>query len=157
MRIAHGKFLRARTCRRVFQFFRREGFADIGHCGQAHVGLVVAVPADRFVVAHAREGRLDFVAGGLERGLQESFDDFEDRLRLGIGHLQVDLGELGLAIGAQVFVAEAAHDLEILVEAGDHQDLLEHLRRLRQGVESARDARGWGPDSRAHLRAWSAS
>ena len=55
----------------------------------------------------------------------------------GIGHFQIDLGEFRLAIGAQIFVAEAAHDLEILVEAGDHQDLLEQLRRLRQRVERA--------------------
>src|SRR5208282_6714132 len=31
-----------------------------------------------------------------------------------------------------------AHDLEIFVEAGDHQDLLEQLRGLRQGVEHSR-------------------
>ena len=55
----------------------------------------------------------------------------------GEADLQIDLRELGLAVGAQVFVAEAAHDLEILVEARDHQDLLEELRRLRQRVELA--------------------
>ena len=53
-------------------------------------------------------------------------------------HLQVDLRELQLAVGAQVLVAEAARDLEVAVEAGDHQDLLEDLRRLRQRVELAR-------------------
>ena len=59
------------------------------------------------------------------------------------GHLDVDLGELGLAVGAQVLVAEAAGDLEVAVEARDHQDLLEELRRLRQRVELARvDAAG---------------
>jgi hypothetical protein len=42
-----------------------------------------------------------------------------------------------LAIGAQIFVAEAASDLEVAVEAGDHQDLFEDLRRLRQRVEFA--------------------
>ncbi len=50
---------------------------------------------------------------------------------------RVDLRELRLAVGAQVLVAEAAHDLEILVEARDHEDLLEQLRRLRQRVELA--------------------
>ena len=53
------------------------------------------------------------------------------------GDLEVDLGELGLAVGAEVFVAEAAGDLEVAVEAGDHEDLLEDLRRLRQRVEVA--------------------
>ena len=53
-------------------------------------------------------------------------------------HLHVELGELGLAVGARVFVAEAADDLHVLVAAGDHQKLLEKLRRLRQGVKTAR-------------------
>ncbi len=43
----------------------------------------------------------------------------------------------GLAVGAQVFIAEAADDLEIAVEAANHQDLFEELRRLRQRVEMA--------------------
>ena len=42
-------------------------------------------------------------------------------------HLAVDLGELGLAVGAQIFVAETLDDLEITVEAADHQKLLEGL------------------------------
>ena len=33
-------------------------------------------------------------------------------------HLEVELGELGLAVGAQVLVAEAARDLEVALEAG---------------------------------------
>ena len=56
---------------------------------------------------------------------------------LRVGHLQIDLGKFCLAVGAKILVAEAAHNLEILVEAGDHQNLLEHLWRLRQGVETA--------------------
>ena len=53
------------------------------------------------------------------------------------------MGELRLAVGAQVLVAEAAGDLEVLLEAGHHQQLLELLGRLGQGVELARvDAAG---------------
>ena len=51
------------------------------------------------------------------------------------GHLEVDLRELGLAVEAQVLVAEAAHDLEVAVEARDHEQLLEELRRLGERVE----------------------
>jgi hypothetical protein len=36
---------------------------------------------------------------------------------------------------AQIFVAEALHDLEVFVQPGDHQNLLENLRRLRQCVK----------------------
>ena len=59
------------------------------------------------------------------------------------GHLEVELRELGLAVGAQVLVAEAAGDLEVALEARDHQELLEQLRRLRQRVERCP---GWTRD-----------
>ena len=53
-------------------------------------------------------------------------------------HLGVELHELVLAVGAQVLVAQAAGDLVVAVDAGHHQQLLEQLRRLRQGVERPR-------------------
>src|SRR3712207_9041615 len=49
-----------------------------------------------------------------------------------------ELRELGLPVGAQVLVAEAAGDLVVALEAGHHQQLLEELRRLGQRVELAR-------------------
>jgi hypothetical protein len=67
-------------------------------------------------------------------------------------HLDVELGELGLAVGARILVAEAARDLHVAADAADHQDLLEDLRRLRQRVERA-GARGSARGSRARLRA----
>ena len=42
------------------------------------------------------------------------------------------------AIRARVLVAETARDLEVAVEPPDHQDLLEHLRRLGQRPELPR-------------------
>src|SRR5512146_612119 len=84
-----------------------------------------------------REWRFKLKSRGLPRCRQETLDDFEHGVLLRVGHLEIDLGELGLAIGAKIFIAEAAHDLEISVETGDHQDLLENLRRLRQRVELA--------------------
>ena len=51
-------------------------------------------------------------------------------------HFQVELIEFaGRAIGAGVLVTKARRDLEIAVETGDHDQLFELLRRLRQGVE----------------------
>ena len=58
-------------------------------------------------------------------------------------HLQVELRELELAVGAQVFVAEATDDLEVPVLTGDHQHLLQLLRRLRQCVERPVGQSGW--------------
>ena len=46
--------------------------------------------------------------------------------------------KLRLAIGAQVFVAKAARDLVVLVEAGNHANLFEDLRRLRQRKKLSR-------------------
>ena len=79
----------------------------------------------------------------MERPLRESLDHrrvalLEDRhhvVWLGKGHLDVELGELVDAVGARILVAEAARDLNVLVDPADHEDLLQHLRRLRQGPE----------------------
>jgi len=51
------------------------------------------------------------------------------------GHLDVDLGELGLTVGAQVFVTEATRDLVIALDAANLRELLEELRRLGQRIE----------------------
>ena len=56
----------------------------------------------------------------------------------GVGHLEVELIEFSRGtVGAGVFVAEAGRDLIIAIDAGNHQELLEHLRRLGQGIEFA--------------------
>ena len=65
------------------------------------------------------------------------FHDAIDVLLVDERHLDVDLRELGLAVEAQILVAEAAHDLEVAIEAGDHEELLEDLRRLGERVEVA--------------------
>ena len=49
--------------------------------------------------------------------------------------LDIELREFRLTLGAQVFVAEAAHDLIVAIEAAHHEQLLEQLRRLRQREE----------------------
>ena len=120
----------------------------------AQVRLVDAVGAHRLRVGQARERRGDVVARRLSHArLHQRLDHFEDRVLLRERHFQIDLRELRLAVGAQIFVAEAAHDLEILVEAADHQKLFENLRRLRQRVEVAGiDAAGHQIIARAFRR-----
>ncbi len=66
---------------------------------------------------------------------EQALVDLDHVLGVDEGHLDVELGEVGLAVGAQVLVAKAAGDLEVALEAADHQQLLEQLRRLGQGVE----------------------
>ncbi len=116
---------------------------DVGDVLQLHpvaeVGPVVAEPLHRLGVVEPGQGEGQGLAGELLRqGGDEVLHRADDVLVLDERHLDVELGELGLAGGAEVLVAEAAGDLEVAVEPGDHQHLLVELRRLRQGVEVAR-------------------
>jgi hypothetical protein len=52
--------------------------------------------------------------------------------------LDVQLAVLERAIGARVLVAETPRDLEVAVEPANHEDLLQHLRGLRQRPELSR-------------------
>lgn len=64
------------------------------------------------------------------------------------GHLEVDLGELGLAVAAAVLVAEAAGELVVAVDgAGADEELLWLLRGLGEGVEEGLLVRGGGSGS----------
>ena len=76
-------------------------------------------------------------ADGLEDLFHDVFHHVDDLVAFDEAHLDVDLGELGLAVGAQVLVAEAAGDLVVALDAGAHEHLLELLRALRQRVEVA--------------------
>src|SRR5579862_6940609 len=122
---------------KLFEIVGTETLAHVGERGQTKVRLVDPVLPDGIVVIHARKGCLDLVASCLESRGEKAFNGFPDALGLRIGHLEIDLRELGLAVGAQVFVAEASDDLKILIKAGNHQDLFEELRRLRQSVEGS--------------------
>ena len=99
----------------------------------------------------------------LPDGGDQTFVEGQDLLLVQEAHLHVQLGELRLAIGPQVFVAEAAGDLVIALQAAHHQQLLEQLGRLGQGkpLATAHPARhqvvagafggGAGEDRRFHL------
>ena len=73
-----------------------------------------------------------------EDGGQHVLQHGEHVLLGGEGHLHIQLIELaGGAVGPGVLVPEAGGDLEVPVKAGGHQQLLELLGRLGQGVELA--------------------
>ncbi len=90
----------------------------------------------------------------LEHAAQHRLHRAQDVVLRHEAHLHVELVELAIeAVGARVFVAEAGRDLEIAVEPGHHQQLLVHLRGLRQRVELARmQARGHEEVARAFGR-----
>ncbi|MCU5786542.1 hypothetical protein B27N_01545 [Alcanivorax marinus] len=105
--------------------------------GHAQVRLVGAVAAHGLFVGHAREFRQVHLEHVLEHAFHHRLGDRHDVVFLHEGGFQVDLGELRLAVGAQVLVTETLGDLVVAVEAGHHQQLLEQLRRLGQREEAA--------------------
>src|SRR6185369_13769186 len=103
---------------------------------ETEIGIVHAEPSDRLLVGHARNRKLYFDPFCLpEDRRNQAFHHPDDVITVDEGHLAVDLGELGLAVGPQILVPEAADDLEVAVKTGDHQDLLENLWRLRESIK----------------------
>ena len=135
---------------------------DIGHhIGEfgefeldAQVGLVRTITARRFLVCHDRELAQVDPERVLEHGFDHALENIPDFFLVEERGFNIDLGKFRLAIGAQVFVAEAFGDLVVAVKAGHHQQLLEQLRALRQGEEVAiMDAAGHQVVARAFRRA----
>ena len=115
---------------------------DVRHIGDltahAQVGLVAAVTQLCLVPGHAPKRRRDLDPEHVPPDRRpQPLHELEDLLPARERHLQVELGELGGAVGAGRLVAEAAGDLVVPLVAGDHVQLLEGLRRLRQRVELA--------------------
>ena len=117
----------------------------------AQVGLIRAIAGHGVVKGDVRErhrGHGMRAARGVvelgEQTVKHRLDRVEDVLLGDEAHLEVELVELaGAAVSPAVFIAETGCDLEVAVEARHHQQLLELLRGLRQGVELARvQARG---------------
>jgi len=81
-------------------------------------------------------------------GLYDAFDVVHDVVEIrreGVdvlavdeAHLDVDLGELRLPIEPEILVAEALDDLEVAIEPGHHEELLEKLGGLGQSIEAPR-------------------
>ena len=106
---------------------------------EAYVRLVAAEARHGLLVGEVGygEGHALVRADGLDEGGVEARHEGDDIVGVHERHLEVELRELGEAVGAGVFVAEAAGYLEVAVRAGDHQELLQLLWGLREGVEAA--------------------
>ncbi len=90
---------------------------------EAQVGLVGAEAVHGVGVGKAREGSGDVhPASFFEDPDEQALDERLDFHVGDEGGLDIDLRKLRLTVGAQVFIAEAAGDLEILLEAGDLQE-----------------------------------
>ena len=104
---------------------------------KAHVGFVGTVATHGFGVGHARNGSEVEVFNGFEQVPNQSLKHIQNVFLRNKRHLAVNLRELRLAVGPQVFIAETLDNLVVTVKTRHHQQLLESLRRLRQGVKLA--------------------
>ena len=105
---------------------------------EARVGLVGAEAAIGLLEGHPRERRLDLDPQALAPDPRvHPLHHVVEELLVGEAHLDVELRDLLDAVGAEILVPEADRDLVVAVEAGDHRQLLEDLRALRQRVEAA--------------------
>ena len=87
---------------------------------EADVRLVGAEPLDDLVVREHGERHLQDRPLGCRRLADldgDQLDETHDRRFIDEAHLEVELGELRLAVAAQVLVAVAARDLEVAVES----------------------------------------
>ncbi len=108
-----------------------------GHA-KTHVRFVGAVVVHGVIPGHAGHGVGNVhIEDVLEDGAHHALEHVQDVFLFHEGHFAVYLGEFRLAVGPEVFVAEAADNLEVAVIAGYHEELLEGLGALRQGVELA--------------------
>ena len=116
---------------------------DVGHVDHfqrvAEIGFVRTETEHGFPVRDPHE-RFDFLVAELGEDVRDDlFQNGEDVFLGNETHFDVELVELARgAVRTGILVAEARGDLEIAVEAGDHQQLLELLRGLGQGIEFAR-------------------
>ena len=103
---------------------------------EAHVGLVRAEAPVGLGEGHVRERPRDLDAEALAPdGGERLLHQQEQLVAVGERHLHVELRDLLDAVGAEILVAEADRDLVVAVEAGDHRQLLQELRALRQREE----------------------
>src|SRR5215831_6427360 len=117
----------------------------VGYVGDhervAQIRLVRTVFDHRFGVGDQRKFRRYGLAAGklLEHAAHHRLDRVEYVLLGDETHFQIELVKFTRrTIGARILVAEAGGDLEVAVEARNHDQLLELLRRLRQRVEFSR-------------------
>src|SRR6185503_17361183 len=104
----------------------------------ARIRAIAAIPLHRLAVRHARERRLDGLARGAPDRADHPLGERRDVFARDERALDVDLREFRLAVGTEILVAKAARDLEVAVEAGNHEQLLVDLRRLRERIELTR-------------------
>ena len=118
---------------------------------ETEVGLVAAVIFHGVCPWHTHERfiRSSTPRISLEQIFGHAFEEVDDVILLHKRHFAVNLCKFRLTVGTQVFVTEAFGYLEVTVETGNHQQLFQCLRALRQGIELSRFMREGTTKSRA--------
>ena len=137
------RFDRATAGRRRGKHLEPGGLEQLGEVhelhAEAHIGFIHPEAVHRIVERHAHEWRRDVLTQHvLPEFLQHALEQRVDVFARDERGLDVHLRELHLPIRTQIFVAEAARDLEIFLHSRHHENLLKLLRRLRQRVELSR-------------------
>ena len=105
---------------------------------ETHIRLIGTVLVHRVDPWHPHDREFNvYIAQLLEDVLQQTLVDFDDIIDIHEAELHIHLCELRLTICTEILITVAACELEITVEAGYHEELLQKLRRLRQCVEGA--------------------
>ena len=104
---------------------------------EAKVGLVGAEPVHGLGVGEPRQRTRQLEADQRPDLGDDLLGQPDHIVLVDEAHLDVELGELGLPVGAEVLVSVAASDLVVPFHPRHHQQLLEQLRALRQCVPRA--------------------
>lgn len=123
------------------EYLERGILNNVGHFDKlqmnAKVGLVGTVLSHGVVPLHDRERVLEVdVEDFLKDRADEFFHQGADFIHVEEGRFNIDLREFRLAVGSKIFVSETLDNLIVTVKTGNHQKLLEELRRLRQSEEA---------------------
>jgi hypothetical protein len=102
------------------------------------VRLVGPEPGHRFGVGEPRQRGRDVDADELPQRDGDLLTESEDVVLLDEAHLDVELGELRLPVSPEVLVPVAPGNLVVALHPSDHEQLLEQLGALREGVPRAR-------------------
>ena len=106
---------------------------------ETQVGFVATIIFHGVRPCHALELTFQFhTADFFEQIFCHTFKQVDDVVLFHERHFTVYLSKFRLTVGAEVLVTETLGNLEVTVETGYHQQLLQGLWALRQSVELSR-------------------
>ena len=128
-----------RSCKHL-EFGVAQQVGQVGELkAEPGVWLIRSESVHCLLIANAAQRQLNVHIQDLfEHVLHKPLVDLDDVVDIDKAHFEVDLGEFGLTIGAQVLIPEAAGDLHVTVKSSEHSQLFVLLGGLGQGKEFAR-------------------